>query len=385
MKKNGRSRGGEISETLIEEEGERHETGKEENGFFACYLLASLCPRFKGHTYIGFTINPRRRIKQHNGEKRCGAWWTKSKRPWEMVLCIYGFPNNVSALQFEWAWQHPTESLAVREAALSFKSLSGIANKIKLAFTMLTLPAWQGQKLTVNFFSTKYKKHSAGCPGLPEHMKALICPMDELPCYEGSNQSLYENENQDEWDDDEVCDRIGNIQELTNATVLDSAVNQSSVQEICSEQLAESISLPINSMGETSLVFTGLNGTKETVEGRDSTEKWIEDSSSDLGSPTRRLLQMAADDQHQTSSCGFACSVEVIDVFTPSPDCRISSCTKKKRRNATSSCGFACSVEVIDVFTPSPDCRISSCTKKKRRNAIACPDIIDLTKSPFIV
>ncbi|RWR74596.1 wall-associated receptor kinase 3-like protein [Cinnamomum micranthum f. kanehirae] len=46
-------------------------------------------------------------------------------------------------LKFEWAWHHPRESLAVRKVAASFKSLSGIANKIKLAYTMLTLPAWE--------------------------------------------------------------------------------------------------------------------------------------------------------------------------------------------------------------------------------------------------
>ncbi|KAJ0007120.1 hypothetical protein Pint_30641 [Pistacia integerrima] len=73
--------------------------GKEGKGFFACYLLTSLCPRYKGHTYIGFTVNPSRRIRQHNGEIRCGAFRTKTRRPWEMVLCIYGFPTNVSALQ----------------------------------------------------------------------------------------------------------------------------------------------------------------------------------------------------------------------------------------------------------------------------------------------
>lgn len=28
--------------------------GGDGEGFFACYLLASLNPRFKGHTYIGF-------------------------------------------------------------------------------------------------------------------------------------------------------------------------------------------------------------------------------------------------------------------------------------------------------------------------------------------
>ncbi|KAH7667496.1 structure-specific endonuclease subunit SLX1 protein [Dioscorea alata] len=167
-------------------------------GFFACYLLTSLSPRRKGHTYIGFTINPRRRIRQHNGEIRCGAWRTKRGRPWEMILCIYGFPSNVTALQFEWAWQHPVESLAVRKAASSFKSLSGIANKIKLAYTMLTLPAWENLNLTVNFFSTKYMKHTAGCPRLPRQMRVNVCPMDELPCYLEGQISDHSNEGEDE-------------------------------------------------------------------------------------------------------------------------------------------------------------------------------------------
>ncbi|XP_020253716.1 structure-specific endonuclease subunit SLX1 homolog 2-like [Asparagus officinalis] len=151
--------------------------------FFACYLLSSQSPRHKGRTYIGFTVNPRRRIRQHNGEIGCGAWRTRRGRPWEMVLCIYGFPSNVSALQFEWAWQHPTESLAVRKAASTFKSFSGVGNKIKIAYTMLTLPYWENLYLTVNFFSTKYMMHLGGCPRLPKQMKVNVCIMDELPCY----------------------------------------------------------------------------------------------------------------------------------------------------------------------------------------------------------
>ncbi|KAK8957796.1 hypothetical protein KSP39_PZI001172 [Platanthera zijinensis] len=172
-------------------------------GFFACYLLCSLSPRHRGHTYIGFTVNPQRRIKQHNGEKRCGAWRTKRGRPWEMVMCIYGFPSNVSALQFEWAWQHPTESLAVRKAASSFKSLSGITNKIKLAYTMLTLSCWENLKLTVNFFSTKYTKYIAGCPRLPNQMRLDICGMEDLHCYvEG--QAFQSSQADEEEDDGET-------------------------------------------------------------------------------------------------------------------------------------------------------------------------------------
>ncbi|KAK8964156.1 hypothetical protein KSP40_PGU002708 [Platanthera guangdongensis] len=109
----------------------------------------------------------------------------------------------ISIMQFEWAWQHPTESLAVRKAASSFKSLSGIANKIKLAYTMLTLSCWENLKITVNFFSTKYTKYIAGCPRLPNQMRLDICGMEDLHCYvEG--QAFQSSEADEEEDDGET-------------------------------------------------------------------------------------------------------------------------------------------------------------------------------------
>ncbi|KAJ4821695.1 hypothetical protein LUZ62_034261 [Rhynchospora pubera] len=179
---------------------EEENQNQDQDGFFACYLLCSLCPRYKPRTttYIGFTVDPKRRIRQHNGHITCGAWRTKKARPWEMVLCIYGFPSNITALQFEWAWQHPTKSLAVRKAASNFKSLQGVANKIKLAYTMLNLPTWDNLNLTVNFFSTKYAKFTADCPKLPSQMKFNICEMDELPCYSGDSFSHGNDESYEE-------------------------------------------------------------------------------------------------------------------------------------------------------------------------------------------
>ncbi|KAH9300906.1 hypothetical protein KI387_012489, partial [Taxus chinensis] len=84
---------------------------------------------------------------------------------------------------FEWAWQNPKMSLAVKEAAKGLKQLGGIAGKIRLAYTMLTLSEWKSLNITVNFLSTKHVGNTKGCPTLPSHMKVQICPVDELPCY----------------------------------------------------------------------------------------------------------------------------------------------------------------------------------------------------------
>ena len=60
MRQRKRQRKDESPETLAKkiEEDERlgdgdDGGGESKNGFFACYLLLSLSPRHKGHTYIG--------------------------------------------------------------------------------------------------------------------------------------------------------------------------------------------------------------------------------------------------------------------------------------------------------------------------------------------
>src|SRR6266542_1710370 len=78
--------------------------------FYCCYLLRSLAPHCTQTSYIGSTNDPKRRLRQHNGEIALGAKKTAKKRPWEMILFVYGFPNHVSALQFEWSWQNPSKT-----------------------------------------------------------------------------------------------------------------------------------------------------------------------------------------------------------------------------------------------------------------------------------
>ncbi|KAF8456394.1 hypothetical protein BGX38DRAFT_88696 [Terfezia claveryi] len=81
--------------------------------FYCVYLLRSLMKPMT--CYVGSTLHPRRRLAQHNGETKGGASRTSQMklRPWEMVCVVTGFPSQIAALQFEWAWSHASLTLKI--------------------------------------------------------------------------------------------------------------------------------------------------------------------------------------------------------------------------------------------------------------------------------
>jgi structure-specific endonuclease subunit SLX1 len=71
-------------------------------------------------TYVGATVNPDRRLRQHNGEIVGGARATKG-RAWTRRYLIGEFPEERAALRFEWRWkwltrQAPGDSFMERRA-----------------------------------------------------------------------------------------------------------------------------------------------------------------------------------------------------------------------------------------------------------------------------
>lgn len=75
-------------------------------------------------TYVGATVNIKRRLRQHNGEIIGGAKYTRHSQ-WNVVAYISGFPTWTDALQFEWKWKQlsrksqSTNSLQKRLEALN--------------------------------------------------------------------------------------------------------------------------------------------------------------------------------------------------------------------------------------------------------------------------
>lgn len=70
--------------------------------------------------YIGATVDPKRRLRQHNREIKGGARRTGGK-VWTFHLLFFGFRTWIEALQFEWALKYAfrrCRSLQARTEAL---------------------------------------------------------------------------------------------------------------------------------------------------------------------------------------------------------------------------------------------------------------------------
>lgn len=113
------------------EEEEEKEDEKKGGKRFWVYVLESVASPH--YSYVGFTVDRARRLRQHNGELASGgAKYTKLHRPWRMVLSIEAqhLNNNnnnnnenewwtkSAALQLEWRVKHVTKGRSRRRPKL---------------------------------------------------------------------------------------------------------------------------------------------------------------------------------------------------------------------------------------------------------------------------
>ncbi|KAH8418442.1 hypothetical protein KR009_003879 [Drosophila setifemur] len=155
----------------------KDEANAQKGNFYGVYLLCSqsLDSRYRGKCYVGFTVNPKRRIQQHNrGCDFGGAKKTSRKGPWRMVMIVHGFPNNIVALQFEWAWQQPSLSTRLKifpDLKRKNPRESQFDYNFRILNRMLGVGPWNRLALTVRWLEFHYER-GFDLP-LPIHMEIV--------------------------------------------------------------------------------------------------------------------------------------------------------------------------------------------------------------------
>lgn len=129
---------------------------------YCCYLLQSR--PYPARSYIGFTVDPARRIKQHNGDiSTGGAYRTTKNRPWDVLAIVHGFISSTQAMQFEWAWQNPDRTKALKLHpqqdgnifACSQSPYRTTGQRVSALAALLSVPPWSRCPLTVTVPSSK--------------------------------------------------------------------------------------------------------------------------------------------------------------------------------------------------------------------------------------
>ena len=143
-------------------------------------------PKYKTNCYIGFTVDPCRRIRQHNGEIVGGALKTEKKRPWEMALVVYGFPTKKLALSFEWTWQHPQESAKLR--GVDWKSVfekdggpRSFFGNIRVLKEMLLVQPWSRLSLRICVQAQDVYEILQKEPSVKDPIRIELTTIDTIP------------------------------------------------------------------------------------------------------------------------------------------------------------------------------------------------------------
>ncbi|KAL0867910.1 hypothetical protein ABMA27_008589 [Loxostege sticticalis] len=148
--------------------------------FFGVYLLYNINPKYKGRTYIGYTRDPNRRIMQHNrGTWAGGAHRTSNRGPWKMVMIVHGFPNNISALRFEWAWQNPTKTIRLQHLNLKKvpRKETEYQFKLRVLSEMLRVGPWCRLPLIIRWLENEYFEEFPDDRKPPSHMVTCHGPV----------------------------------------------------------------------------------------------------------------------------------------------------------------------------------------------------------------
>ena len=136
------------------------------------YVYFLLCS--DGSTYIGATVDIKRRLRQHNKEIKGGARATGMKvdkgHHWKRVCYVSGFPNWNSALQFEWRWKQLSRKLD--------KKMKPLERRLQALQQLLLLESSTTKAIPYSEWESKPIVH------IEEEIETCSVYLEENDCYD---------------------------------------------------------------------------------------------------------------------------------------------------------------------------------------------------------
>lgn len=135
---------------------------------WVCYILKNKIEKYKNYTYNGSTNDFKRRIRQHNGEIKGGAKYTRGKGEWEPYCIISGFENKIETLQAEWKIKTVQGRRRPRKFSKPIGRIKGLNEILKLdKFTSNCTKNICDYDLTI-YIDDEYKEY---LKNVPENIK----------------------------------------------------------------------------------------------------------------------------------------------------------------------------------------------------------------------
>ncbi|KAK9757006.1 hypothetical protein RND81_01G134200 [Saponaria officinalis] len=273
-------------------------------------------------------------------------------------------------------------------------------------------PRLLSMDLTVSIFSTNYMKHTAGCPTLPRQMKLHFSSLDDLPCYSNPHYPCAsDNDDDDDDDNDNDTDlhcshhlnetpEFGFIETNPSTnTPSDTLQNTPEPDHVCEHQ---AIGRPLDEQDQCSADVRDSGdklhclannvapfGSYKFSDNIFPTLRKHVNSSSENNSDeyTRpRIEEPFQQPPHfmreQVSTIDYVLIDESpAEKHQPTGKNRLTSSTDIVSPTYTTEIE---PIEIIDLYTPSPNYQ-NAAVSKKRRFSSSCSNFIDLTKSPVFL
>lgn len=230
--------------------------------------------------------------------------------------------------------------------------------------------------ITVNFFSTKYMKHCAGCPSLPAHMKTKFGSLDELPCYNEGIDGLSENEDDTidevQFDDNNIS-TSGSVPDVSDDLVTpDSPQNPND-----GDKISEAFEWNKESEAREPPLGNSFASQEQSQLFSSTTPLTMKSSST---TSLQRAEIIEEDDFMSVMNKSDA------DLSQPEPEqSGATTLVANKNRDVGRTFVVPHETEIIDLSTPSPSCRSVLDRKKRRVSSSVGTDFIDLTNSPNFI